>query len=148
VEPESNPSNALAKNQRLIQVGIASDPKLEAASVFVILQAIIKFLGPLIIFDRLALLFLRLVSLPPVPSAQFGQFTIPRTLRIQAQNASTFWIGKGDGPFLPFPLVLPLVLQDIGHDEERQQSYGSEDWPAALRIDVVKETEEPSRENC
>jgi len=37
-EPESNPSNALAKNQRLIQVGIASDPRLEAASVSVILQ--------------------------------------------------------------------------------------------------------------
>jgi len=41
-EPESNPSNALAKNQRLIRVGIASDRILEAASVLVILQAITK----------------------------------------------------------------------------------------------------------
>ncbi len=41
-EPESNPSNVLAKNRRLTRVGIASDPKLEAASVVVILQAITK----------------------------------------------------------------------------------------------------------
>ena len=90
---------------------------------------------------------MRLALLPFVPSAQLCQFTIPRTLHIHAQNASTFRIRKRDGPFLPLPLVLPLVLQDIGHDEERQQSYGSEDWPAALKIDVVKETEETSREN-
>ena len=83
-----------------------------------------------------------------VPSAQLGQFTIPRTLHIHAQNASTFRIRKSDRPFLPLPPVLPLVLQNIGHEEERQQSYGSEDWPAALKIDVVKETEETSREKA
>jgi len=41
-EPESNPSNVLAKNRRLIRAGIASNLILEAASVFVILQAITK----------------------------------------------------------------------------------------------------------
>jgi len=91
---------------------------------------------------------LRLALLPFVPSSQLGQFTIPGTLRIQAQDASTFRIRKCNGPFLPLPLVFPLVLQDIGHDEEGQQSYGSEDWPAALKIDVVKETEETSREKA
>ncbi len=63
------------------------------------------------------------------------------------QNASTFRIGKCDGPFLPLPLVLPLILQDISHDEERHQSYDRKDRPTAPRTDIVEKTEEPSREN-
>jgi len=90
---------------------------------------------------------LRLVRPSFVPSAQLGQFTIPRTLHIHAQNASTFQIRKSDRPFLPLPPVLPLVLQNIGHDEERQHSNSRKDRPAALHVDVVKETEETSREN-
>src|SRR5206468_12243641 len=96
---------------------------------------------------RFDLRYKRLIQPTFVPSAQHGHFPIQRTLHIHAQNASTFRIRKSDRPFLPLPPVLPLVLQNIGHEEERQQSYGSEDWPAALKIDVVKETEETSREN-
>ncbi len=91
--------------------------------------------------------FLRFAYLLIVPSAQLRQFTIPGRLHIHAQNASTFRIGKCDGPFLPLPLVLPLILQDISHDEERHQSYDRKDRPTAPRTDIVEKTEEPSREN-
>ena len=67
---------------------------------------------------------------------------------MQAQDASTFRIGKRDGSFFPFPLVLSLVLQEISRDEKRQQSYSGKDGPTPIRIDVVNETDEPAHETA
>src|SRR6266516_7368784 len=63
-DQESNPSNAMGKNRRLAQMGIATTLISEEASVVVIWQALAKHLASLRIFGKLALLFLRLAFLP------------------------------------------------------------------------------------